>query len=434
MCGIAGIVGRRQVNGAAVQAMTRLLEHRGPDGEGFWRSDDGRVVFGHRRLAIVDLSDAAAQPMHDVTGRFVLTYNGEIYNYIELRTELRALGARFATSSDTEVILEAYRAWGSACVERFNGMFAFALFDTTTGILFCARDRFGEKPFLFGEGDGFFAFASEYKSLLALRELPIEIDDNAIIDFLDQSRQGLDDRRETVFRGVFQLLPGEALELHVADLERNTWRYWSIQPARSDAQPSLEDAASTFRDLLTDSIRLRFRSDVAVGSCLSGGLDSSAIVVLARSIIGPKTPYHAFTGRFPDTAADEGRFAAMVATHANITTHEVAPSGRDFLTELPRFMWHNELPVGSSSQYAQWSVFRIAREAGITVLLDGQGADELLGGYEQYFINYLSNLRAAGRHEELERERKRIEARYGGSCLHGFAVFMNAYRWRGADD
>lgn len=232
MCGIAGIVVRDgTVNSAAVKAMCDLMAHRGPDGEGIWQSKDGLVAFGHRRLAIIDLSRDADQPMADADGELHITYNGEIYNYLEVRAALEGKGHRFRTRSDTEVILEAYRAWGADCVEHFNGMFAFAIWDTVNGALFCARDRFGEKPFLYASGDGFFAFASEYKALLTLDGVDGRFSDAKLGGFFVESSRALD-------RGL--------------------------------------------RDLLHSSVRLRMRSDVPVGSCLSGGLDSGSIARESR--------------------------------------------------------------------------------------------------------------------------------------------------------
>ncbi len=396
MCGIAGIVANRPVNSAAVQAMTDLLAHRGPDGEGLWLAADKRVGLGHRRLAVIDPTPGGAQPMADAAGTVVLTFNGEIYNYREIAGQLAEAGVVLRSQSDSEVLLEAYRQWGEACLDRLNGMFAFAIYDSRSGTLFCARDRFGEKPFLYVEGDGYFAFASEYKALFALEGVMPEIDELKLLRFLDQPRQGLDDQRETVFVGISQLLPGEKLSLNTTTLESRTSKYWSLQPNADLARLDDDDAAAAFRDLLADSVALRMRSDVPVGSCLSGGLDSSAIVGLNRRHLGDGPAYHVFTGRFPGTSADEWVYADEVIQANGVTSHVTEPRAEGFVADLADFIWFNELPMGSSSQYAQWCVFRLAKEAGITVLLDGQGADELLGGYEQYFAAYLSALGDTG--------------------------------------
>jgi asparagine synthase (glutamine-hydrolysing) len=413
MCGIAGIIGIPTAGAALhLRGMLGVQAHRGPDGEGVWASPDARVHLGHRRLAIVDLSDRARQPMLDWTARVAVTFNGEIYNYVELRAELETLGARFRSQSDTEVILEAYKAWGEACLLRFNGMFAFALYDGARGMLFCARDRYGEKPFLFVAQPGRFAFASEYKALLCLPNVSCDHDELRLIRGLQNSSLGLDSDRQTVFGAVQQLLPSEAMTVNVANLDTRIWRYWDVQPRDDYARLSAPEAVDTFRHLLTDAVRLRMRSDVAVGSCLSGGLDSSAIVSLVRKAIDHRGDYHTFTGRFPGTTADEWAYAQLVVADTGVVTHVVEPTPERFATELPEFISANELPVGSSSQYAQFSVFRLAREHGITVLLDGQGADELLGGYEQYFRLYVAALEASGDRARLQRELPQIRDRY----------------------
>lgn len=406
MCGIAGLVGARPVDRATVAAMTDLLAHRGPDDSGLWSSPDARCVLGHRRLSIIDPSPAGHQPM--ISGAHVVTFNGEIYNYLELAERLKQEGEHFQTSSDTEILLAAYRRWGEKCVCEFNGMFAFAIYDADRRVLFCARDRFGEKPFLFRAGNEFFAFASEYKALLRIERTIDRIDDVRLARFLFHPSQGLDDGINTVFPGIMQLPPAHTLTL---DLERLTWRiarYWDVRPDASAAALSEMDAQHRFRELLTDSVKLRLRSDVPQGSCLSGGLDSSAVVCIARELLGDDTPYDTFTGRFPGSNADEGEWADEVVRAAHTRSHIAEPTPEGLLAEIADFAWHNELPTGSASQYAQWCVFRLAKETGITVLLDGQGADELLGGYEQYFGPYLASLAP----QDQATERAKIAARY----------------------
>ena len=437
MCGIAGIVANRPVNPAAVQAMLDLLAHRGPDGEGLWLNTDRHVGLGHRRLAVIDPTPAGAQPMIDPTGAVVLTFNGEIYNYREIAAELAEAGVGLRSQSDSEVLLEAYRQWGEACLDRLNGMFAFAIYDSRSGTLFCARDRFGEKPFLYIKGDGYFAFASEYKALFALDGMMPEIDELKLLRFLDQPRQGLDDQRQTVFAGISQLLPGEKLNLDTTTLETRIEPFWSLRPNADLARLDDDEAAAAFRDLLADSVALRMRSDVPVGSCLSGGLDSSAIVGLNRRRLGDGPAYHVFTGRFPGTSADEWVYADEVIRANHVISHVTEPTAPGFIADLADFVWFNELPMGSSSQYAQWCVFRSAKEAGITVLLDGQGADELLGGYEQYFAAYLSALRTAGDGLRAEAETAAIGERYPLALASPAGVWKrrlpSALRWRLAD-
>ena len=386
--------------------MGELMAHRGPDGAGLWQHPRHHLVLGHRRLAIIDPSAANAQPM--VSGAQVLTFNGEIYNYREIRAELMARGHVFATDGDSEVIIAAWRQWGEACVEFFNGMFAFALWDEERRVLFCARDRFGEKPFLYGTGDGFLAFASEYRALLCLDGIDGTIDEQRLARFLVMPADGLDRGESTLFTAIRQL-PAAHYALIAADsLEVRPRSYWQASPTKDIRRLSPKDVEHTFRDLLADSVRLRLRSDVAVGSCLSGGLDSSSIVCLARQALGPEAPYHAFSGRFPGTSADEGPYIEAATEAAQVVRHDVTPKPNMLLDELADFAWANELPVDSASQYAQYCVFRLARKHGIKVLLDGQGADEILGGYEQYFAAYL---RGGGADSPL------IASRYG-EALH----------------
>ena len=415
MCGIAGVIGKPEVSGGVVRAMLHAMAHRGPDGTGLWAGSlpDGReLVLGHRRLAILDLSDAGAQPMADPGGRFLLIHNGEIYNFLEVRAALQELGVTFRSESDTEVMIEAYRQWGANCLSRFNGMFAFALYDRAAGTLFCARDRYGEKPFLFGFWKDGFAFASEYKALLQHPELALDIDEWRLLRAAQNPGTGLDADRQTVFDDVHQLLPGEAMEVNVHTLEHRIWRYWRIEPADLREDVDEQEVFAEFRALLIDSVRLRLRSDVPVGSCLSGGLDSSAVVCIVRRLLGDDAPYNTFTGRFPGTPADEWQYAAQVIDATGVISHTVEPTVDRFLQELPRFMWFNELPVSSSSQFAQWCVFDLARTEGVTVLLDGQGADEALGGYEQYFAPYVDSLRERREGKRLDRELARIRERY----------------------
>jgi asparagine synthase (glutamine-hydrolysing) len=414
MCGIAGIIDDQGWGTRLLPRMLDCMAHRGPDGEGTWTAQGAprSITLGHRRLAILDLSPAGAQPMrHPPTG-CVVTFNGEIYNYLEVRAQLQQSGVRFETDSDTEVILAAYAQWGVDCLQRFNGMFAFAIYDPRTARLFCARDRYGEKPFLYHATPGMFCFASEYKALLLHPGIPLEVDESRLLRAAHDAGTGLDADRDTVFRGVSQLLPGEALELDLASMDARVWRYWQVAPGQAIEARDERAVFDEFRDLLVDSVRLRLRSDVPVGSCLSGGLDSSAIVCIVRHLLGPDAPYQTFTGHFPGSPADEWAHAEQVVAATGVISHRVEPGVDKFLAVLPDFVWLNELPVGSSSQFAQWSVFGLAKEHGVTVLLDGQGADESLGGYEQYFGPYVAALRERGDHARLAAELPAIRARY----------------------
>lgn len=417
MCGIAGIITRDGTGPRDLSLALDLMAHRGPDGHGQWHDADAAghgITLAHRRLSIIDLSDNASQPMGDTSGRYWLTFNGEIYNYVELKAELVARGATFRTASDSEVILEAYKAWGTACLDRFNGMFAFAIWDKRERRLFAARDRFGEKPLLYVAKPAFFAFASEYKVLLTMPGVSRGYDEFRLIRFAANPGQGCDADRQTVFRDIAQLLPGEALEIGAEEADPRVWRYYAPRYDATRAAKSETELFAEFRRLLIDSVRIRMRSDVKVGSCLSGGLDSSAIVCIARQLIGEDAPYHTFTGQFPGTDADEAHFARIVVEATGVESHHVEPTVDRFVDELPQFMWLNELPVGGASQFAQWCVFHLAKQHGVTVLLDGQGSDEVLGGYETYFRLYVAALEETGDNERLLRERPEIERRYPG--------------------
>ncbi|HVN40835.1 MAG TPA: asparagine synthase (glutamine-hydrolyzing) [Myxococcota bacterium] len=402
MCGIAGIVSRDSANPDAVRAMCDVQAHRGPDGEGFWLSADGHCALGHRRLAIIDLSEGGRQPMVDAERQLAISYNGEIYNFVEVRKRLEGLGHRFRTQSDTEVLLEAYKAWGSECLRELNGMFAFALWDGARRILFCARDRFGEKPFHYAHTGDTFAFASEVKALALLEGVDLAVDEGVLAAYAEDGSTRIDASERTLVRGVHQLLPAHALEVRIdADDVRivRSWCYWSadVTGRAGYGERDVRSAARDLIELLTDSVRLRLRSDVPVGSCLSGGLDSSTVVSLMRRL-EPQADLRTFTGRFPGDSLDEGDYAHLVVEASRTRPFEVAPTPARFLDEADAVYWHAEFPIGGFSQFAQWCVFHLASRNGVVVLLDGQGSDEVLGGYGNMIVmQFLAQLRAQHR-------------------------------------
>ncbi len=370
MCGIAGIVGDNP-DEAVLAAMVKRMAHRGPDSEGVWR--DGTAGLAIRRLAIIDLEHRSDQPFH--LGPWHLVFNGEIYNYRELREELQALDHRFTTEGDGEVLLHAWAEWEDAALDRVNGMFAVALWHDERKELVCARDPFGEKPLYWGSTGDDVVFASEIDALLVAYPELDAVREDAVAPYL-----GLGDM-PTIAQSFFariEQLPAAHL-LRVRDGRAAVHRYWRPQPVEVPA--SYEDAASALRELLVDSIRLRLRSDVPVGTSLSGGIDSSSVVALAAQIAGDHRR-HAFTARFPGFERDEWRYAQAVARSAGVIRHhEVLPTAGGLLEDLVDVVSCQGEPFGSASIYAQWRVMRAAHEAGITVLLDGQGADELFGGY-----------------------------------------------------
>jgi asparagine synthase (glutamine-hydrolysing) len=420
MCGIAGIV---RLDGAPVApldlaAQMRALSHRGPDGDGLWINSTGEMGLAHRRLAILDLSPAAAQPMH-YSGRFTITYNGEIYNYLELRDLLRGRGFTFQTASDTEVLLAAYAEYGPSCISLLDGMFAFALWDERERTLFCARDRFGEKPFFFHHVPGrHFIFASEMKGLFAAG-VPASVNRRLLYLYLaydvvqDPSRPA-----DTFYADVESLPPATTLTIRDGTLERSPHRYWQLPQHLASPVPSLAVAAERVRELLSESIRRRLRSDVPIGTSLSGGLDSSSIVCLVPRLgREPPTVRHAFSARFTAAGLDEGTYIEEVARSAGVANHYTWPDATGLARDLESVFYHQEEPFGSASIYAQWTVMRLAKEVGATVLLDGQGPDEMLGGYPHLVALHLRMLYHTDR-PRFEREARAFGATSGlGSDL-----------------
>lgn len=392
MCGIAGAFGPAAADGP-LAAMGSLLTHRGPDGVRTSLSTDPTYGFAHTRLSILDLTTSGSQPMTSPSG-VQIVYNGEIYNYLELRGELEQHGARFFGTSDTEVLLASYDLWGDDCIPRLNGMFAFALFDPRRGKLVAARDRLGEKPFYYTWApDGTFVFASEVKALLAFPGVQTRANYTSVYRLL--AHREIDRDPETFFEEIRSLPPAHSLELRLGERSLHLHRYWALKPAEPTQRTS-EDLEAGFRELFIDSVRLRLRSDVAVGSSLSGGLDSSAIVgAIAR--LGAAKGQHVFSARFPGTSADEGRYIESVVAKTGVIPHDVVPDPMCVPGEWDSLAWYQESPFLSLSVYAQWCVMRAASKVGVTVLLDGQGADELLAGYRFYAAGQLRDLVRRGR-------------------------------------
>ena len=370
-------------------AMTRAVAHRGPDGEGI--DVVGSVGFGHRRLAIVDLSPDGRQPMTSPDGDARITFNGEIYNHVELREELRALGHVFRTRTDTEVILAAWRRWGPRCVDRFNGMWAFAIHDRLAGTVFLSRDRFGVKPMYLARIGPALAFGSEIRQLLPLLA-SVRADRRVLHEFLFA---GVDEPvRSTFFQGVSKLPASHSLTVRLADGTVAEAREYEIgdRPALTHADP--ERASREYRERLEDAVRLRLRADVPVGTCLSGGLDSSAVAALAsgpyREARGER--FRAITAVSEEASNDESPFARAVAMRAGLDWITVRPTIADFTAAIGDVVRTQEEPFGGPSVVMQWFVMRAARENGIPVMLDGQGGDETLLGYRRYFAAVMLEL------------------------------------------
>jgi asparagine synthase (glutamine-hydrolysing) len=405
MCGIAGLVMTPPavVRGEQIKAFSRRLAHRGPDDFGWLHSRNGSirlerdvtddvladVILIHRRLSILDLTATGWQPMGTPDGRYFIVFNGEIYNYLELRHELEALGHEFRSHSDTEVLLSAYAEWGHEALNRFVGMFAFAILDLQTRKVFLARDFFGIKPLYYAYWQSGFAFASEIQPLLDLPGINRQVNPQRTYDFL---RFGITDHgMETMFADIKQLPAAHFMEV---SLERpklsKPVRYWSID-LNQKAELSFDQAAVRLRDLFLESLQLHLRSDVPIGSALSGGIDSSAIVSGIR-YLNPQLEIHSFS-YVPDQAAlSEEKWIDIVGKSANAIIHKVNPRTEDLLADFDHLVALQGESFGGTSIYAQSRVFRLAHENGIKVMLDGQGADELLGGYVYFIAARLGSL------------------------------------------
>ena len=432
MCGISGVItSGGGIDPALLLRMADRIEHRGPDGEGYLigsSAADGRlrrstreqiasssptsaeVGFAHRRLTIIDLSERSDQPLVDASGEYAIAYNGEVYNYLELREELEDLGHSFASDGDTEIVLEAYKEWGSECVKRFVGMWAFAILDRPQRRVLLSRDRFGIKPLFYAQTGGSFQFASEIKALLAIRAF--EPDEDTLRRFL---AAGITDSTErTFFDGIRQILPAHNLAIDLDRPDRlEPSRYWAFPP--QNGAVSRRDAAAQLRELLADSVRLHARSDVPVGTCLSGGLDSSSIVCLAEELraAGEIRRYtHSAFGYVPQQQAySERRHMEAVVEKTGARMFFVEPSHDEFVGRLLSIVRQQDEPFGSTSIAAQWFVFEAARREGMKVMLDGQGADEVMGGYHGYFPVIASNLlrrRRLLRYARFHRAHKRL--------------------------
>lgn len=401
MCGIVGVIrfDGAGVDQAVLASMGRTLAHRGPDDEGSYH--EGGVGLFHKRLAIIDL-DAGRQPM--TSDGITVAFNGEIYNYLELRDELRTRGHTFRTNSDTEVLLRAYVEYGEACVSRLNGMFAFVLHDRPRGRVVAARDHFGIKPLYFHSTPERLLYASEIKALLAYPGLEAATNLEALADYLTfQFVLG----EQTLFRGIGKLLPGHVQIVDLSSGRIETRRYW--EPTfQIDYHHTEEYFVTELRRLLADSVRLQLRSDVPVGTYLSGGLDSSLVTRLAGLELGV---LDAFTGAFEEGADfDERPFARIAAGHAGATIHEVVPTEQEFIDLLPRLIYAMDEPAAGPGLFPQFLVSRRAATS-VKVCLGGQGGDEIFGGYARYLVAYLEQALKGAIFETNEEEEHIVSLR-----------------------
>ena len=457
MCGIAGLVSRTPVGAYPIRRMMDLVRHRGPDDEGYvtgltphggvalFGGPDtpadafassglafapsqhietaepatATVALGFRRLAILDLSVRGHQPMCTPDRRCWIVFNGEIYNYRELGAELARLGHRFVSHSDTEVLLAAYAEWGTACFARLNGMWACLIYDARAGEVVASRDRFGIKPlYYWGAPDGTLCFASEIKQFTAVPGWTSAVHAERAAQFLTSGLT--DDGDETLFAGVFHLGPGELARVPISTFQVGhdgrlpVERWYDLAPAPFAG--SFDDAARECHRLLTDSVRLMLRSDVPVGSCLSGGIDSSAVVCLSNRLLtaeGITGRQRTFSAVAPSLPIDERGWIDEVVRVTGVDAYFVAPAPQDLAAAAARLAWHQDEPMSGTSVFAQWCVFELAAGNGMKVMLDGQGADEAFAGYHSFFAPYLAGVIRAGRFAEAWSDLKALKSRHG---------------------
>jgi asparagine synthase (glutamine-hydrolysing) len=394
MCGVFGIINDKQlVDEALLRKLTDAVMHRGPDGGGVFAFEN--VGLGHRRLSVIDLSDSSAQPMRHAHKAMWITYNGEIYNYLELRAELQDLGHIFITTGDTEVLLAAYVQWGRNCLSRFNGMWAFAIFDQENSTVFLARDRFGVKPLYLIQEKDFFAFGSEIRQLLPLAKNR-KANRQMVEDFLVC---GLSDHTDaTFFEGITKLRQGTCISVDTHSLKVKSNTYYKLRPNQAAASLSPDDAAMAFGDIFKEAINLRLRSDVPVGTCLSGGLDSSSIAAFASAtyIKTAGAKFRAITAVSEEKSNSEEEYARLVVEAHDLDWIRICPDTSHFSSSIEELMETQEEPFGGPSIFMQYFVMKAARENGVTVLLDGQGGDETLLGYDRYYSSWLRDRQKSG--------------------------------------
>lgn len=384
MCGIVGVcgelIGRRKFEGAV-----DLLAHRGPDGRGGYQDD--QVLLGHRRLSIIDLSEGGRQPMKDPDGDAVLVFNGEIYNYLELRGQLKKLGCKFRTRSDSEVLLKAFVYWGTAALTKLNGMWAFAIWRPREKKLHFARDRFGVKPFYYLVDGTRFAFASEPKALTALYPEYRVVDRCALYRFLAEGNLYGDGR--SFYEGIRVLPAAHCGTYDVTTGRLSISRFWDYPREISEVRDPV-DAVEEFGALFEDAVRLRLRSDVSVGLTLSGGLDSTSILAATHAV--GRDSLRCFTSSYEDREVGEAAWAELAAKQRGNPLESVEATREHWLETMPAIAWHMDGPGYSPAVYPLWELMRVAREADVPVMLEGQGADELFGGYIAHGVANMTGL------------------------------------------
>jgi len=393
MCGIAGVVrfDGRKIEKINLKSMTDTLSHRGPDGEGHWVNENASVGLGHRRLSIIDLSNNGHQPMTYGDGRYTITFNGEIYNYLEIKEFLKGKGYKFHSASDTEVLLALYDLKKEKCLFDLDGMFAFGIYDKVDNSLFCARDRFGEKPFYYEYRAGeYFAFGSEMKAIWKYTGNR-ETNNEMVLNYLNYGFVTNPQKPEDTFYKDTHQLPAASYCI-IKNGSLAIQKYWEL-PFNNLSNLSFESAQGKFRELFNESVSRRLRSDVAVGSSLSGGLDSSLVVCVINELLSKENKHiNTFSARFKDFIKDEGKYMQHVVDKTGAIPHYVFSDAELLNDRIDKIFYHQEEPFGSSSILVQYQVFELAKKNNVTVLLDGQGADEILAGYIPYYQTFFNEL------------------------------------------
>ncbi|HEY6901905.1 MAG TPA: asparagine synthase (glutamine-hydrolyzing) [Puia sp.] len=390
MCGISLAINTKNipVTPEQIKAMNDKVSHRGPDDEGFYHGS--QFALGHRRLSILDLSPAGHQPMQWKS--WWITFNGEVYNYIELRDELKALGHSFRSGTDTEVIVAAYEQWGTDAFARFNGMWAFAIYDTQKNEIVICRDHFGIKPLYFTQTQDWFLAGSEIKQFTAYPDFRPVLNKTVAANFLTRGLLNYSD--QTFFAGVNELRPGHYLRYDLSSHRFDVHQWYDLDKASTKHSDDLQQAIQKTRDLFRDSVRLRMRSDVTVGSCLSGGIDSSSMVSVIHADAMANGSFATVTSCYEDSRYDEQKFSDEVTRQTGFRALKVYPN-LDLLWDEGHFdkmLYHQDQPFSTASHYSEFNVFRKARENNIIVMLDGQGSDEYLCGYGEFFITRIREL------------------------------------------
>ncbi|MBV6478863.1 MAG: Asparagine synthetase [glutamine-hydrolyzing] 1 [Ignavibacteria bacterium] len=434
MCGICGIVSfRDNIDFEIVRKMNDAIAHRGPDDEGYvcYSSNSKNIIevkrnnlseslsaagktnvhLGHRRLSIIDVSESGHQPFKDKSGKYFLSFNGEIYNYIELKNELEKKGYSFTSGADTEVLLFMYLEYGEDCLKYLNGMWSFVILDTVKNVLFGSRDRFGVKPFYFFQNEKYFIFSSEIKSLIKAPQIYREINEEALFDYLTLGR--LTNENTTLFKGLIELEPSVVFNLNLNNFEFKKRKYYNLKYTldyERYEQVKSKKYIEEIKEKIFNAVNIRLRSDVKVGSCLSGGVDSSSIVCVINSLLKDHSisqvgdRQQVFTSVFPGRKIDESKWASMIVDATETEWFKTYPESEDLLKDLETLVYVQDVPFGSTTIYSQFRVMKLAAENGIKVLLDGQGGDELFSGYVYFYRSFFNELIGRGDFKTLMSE------------------------------